>query len=108
MNLDLTSMSRAALETLKSDVESALVEVAEKEKQAARDAAEKAVAAFGYSLADITGNGLKGRKGGAKSLSSPKYRNPENAEQTWTGKGRQPQWFKAAIATGQSPDAMEI
>lgn len=108
MNLDLTSMSRTDLEALKSDVESALIEVAEKEKHAARQAAEQAVAAYGFSLDDITGNGPKGRKGGFKSLSNPKYRNPENADQTWTGKGRQPQWFKDAIAAGQSPDAMEI
>ncbi|KJZ20830.1 H-NS histone family protein [Loktanella sp. S4079] len=108
MNLDLTSMSRIELETLKTEVEAALVEVAEKEKQAARDAAEKAVAAFGYSLADITGSGGRGRNGRGKSLSSPKYRNPADPEQTWTGKGRQPQWFKEAIAAGQSPDAMEI
>ncbi|MFT5625225.1 MAG: DNA-binding protein H-NS, partial [Lentimonas sp.] len=28
--------------------------------------------------------------------------------QTWTGKGRQPTWFKEAVAAGTAPDTMEI
>ena len=38
----------------------------------------------------------------------PKYRNPEDPKQTWTGKGQRPGWFVAAQARGISPDDMEI
>lgn len=109
MKTDLSEMSRNELLSLKSDIDLALNALAEKEKKAALAAAEKAVAAYGFSLAEITGstNGRKG-KAGVKTSAAPKYRNPDDANQTWTGKGRQPGWFKTAIAAGKSPDAMEI
>ncbi|WP_322894112.1 MULTISPECIES: H-NS histone family protein [unclassified Yoonia] len=109
MKIDLSAMSRAQLESLKLQVEKALVDVAEKDKKAALAAAEKAAADHGFSLAEITGQ-MAGRKGkaGPKSTAPAKYRNPEDASQTWTGKGRQPQWFKSALADGTSPEAMEI
>ncbi len=30
------------------------------------------------------------------------YRNPDNPEQQWSGRGRQPAWIKAWIASGKS------
>ncbi len=113
MKPDLKSMTRKELEKLKADVEKALTKVSDKEKKAALAAAQKAAAAHGFSLAEITGDApapKKRRKSktGPKKAAAPKYRNPGDADQTWTGKGRQPQWFKDAIAAGTSPDAMEI
>jgi len=37
-----------------------------------------------------------------------KYQNPDNVEQTWTGKGRRPIWFIAAIEAGSSAESLEI
>lgn len=37
-----------------------------------------------------------------KSTVAPKYRNPNDASQTWTGRGRQPLWLAALLAEGQS------
>lgn len=112
MKPDLKSMTRKELEKLKANVEKALVKLAEKDKKAALAAAEKAAAAHGFSLAEITGEPAprKPRKAktGPKAVSAPKYKNPADPNQTWTGKGRQPDWFKAAIAKGTTPDAMEI
>lgn len=31
----------------------------------------------------------------------PKYRNPANPAQTWAGRGREPDWFKALDAKGR-------
>ena len=30
-----------------------------------------------------------------------RYRNPANAAETWTGRGKQPRWLVAALATGK-------
>ena len=100
-------MTRTELETLKRQVEKALVDVAEKDKKAALAAAEKAAAEHGFSLAEITGGVRKG-KTGPRSSAPAKYHNPADPSQTWTGKGRQPAWFKQALANGTSPEAMEI
>lgn len=108
MNKDLSSMTRTELETLKRQVEKALVDVAEKDKKAALAAAEKAAAEHGFSLAEITGGAARKAKTGPKSSAPAKYHNPADPSQTWTGKGRQPAWFKQALSNGTSPEAMEI
>lgn len=112
MKPDLKSMTRKELEKLKAQIDKALEKLAAKDKKTALAAAEKAAAAHGFSLAEITGGAVEKKtrktKAGPKTASVPKYRNPDNAEQTWTGKGRQPEWFKNAIASGTSPDKMEI
>ena len=112
MKFDLKSMTRKELEKLKANVEKALDRLAAKDKKTALAAAEKAAAAHGFSLAEITEGAAAPKKRrakkGPKTVSAPKYKNPDDASQTWTGKGRQPDWFKKAIAGGTTPDAMEI
>jgi DNA-binding protein H-NS len=45
----------------------------------------------------------KARKGAASKRGSvaPKYRNPKDASQTWTGRGKRPRWFQALIDSGK-------
>jgi DNA-binding protein H-NS len=31
-----------------------------------------------------------------------RYRNPANEAETWTGRGKQPRWLAAAIASGKN------
>ncbi len=38
----------------------------------------------------------------------PKYRNPDNPAETWTGRGRQPKWLAAKIAAGIALDSLKI
>lgn len=106
MTLDLVTMTRSDLEKLKTDVEKALVTVKDRERKEALIAAERAAAEFGFSLSEITGPGQGGKRGAVSGVA--KYRNPENPEQTWTGKGRQPAWFKEALSEGVDPAEMEI
>ncbi|RYG92758.1 H-NS histone family protein [Loktanella sp. IMCC34160] len=115
MKFNLKSLSRKELEKLRADVDKALAKVAESEKKLALEAAEKAARDFGFSLDDLTGAGApkkRGRKPKAakapKTAGVAKYANPSDSSQTWTGKGRQPQWFKDAIAGGADPSTMEL
>ncbi|MEJ6399023.1 H-NS histone family protein [Yoonia sp. 208BN28-4] len=110
MKFDLKSMSRKELEKLKVDIDKALVKVTQKEMKAARDAAAKAAAAHGFSLADLASDMpvAKAAKKTPKTKSPPRFANPADSAQTWTGKGRQPDWFKSAIKAGQSPDDLAI
>ncbi len=103
--MDLLSMSTAELEQLKSDVDSALTTVKNRERKEAILAAERAAAEFGFTLAEITGGALGTKRAGAGVA---KYRNPNDPNQTWTGKGRQPGWFIAALEAGIDPDVMAI
>jgi DNA-binding protein H-NS len=45
---------------------------------------------------------LKGRK------ASPKYRNPDDASETWAGRGGTPRWLKALLAQGRKLEEFAI
>lgn len=38
----------------------------------------------------------------------PKYRNPNEPSQTWSGRGKKPRWLTAALRTGHSIDEFII
>ncbi len=101
MTIDLNAMSRKDLIKLRADVDKAIASVADREKKAALDAAERAAAEHGFSLADLTGLSTAKVKG-RKSKGPAKFRNPANPDQTWSGRGRRPDWIKAAEASGRA------
>jgi DNA-binding protein H-NS len=41
---------------------------------------------------------------GGRAVVAPKYRNPKDASQTWSGRGGQPQWIKDHVAAGGSEE----
>lgn len=47
---------------------------------------------------------IKVPKSPAASGSEAQYRNPDDASQQWSGRGRQPGWVKALLASGKSLD----
>lgn len=103
MNIDLETLSRDELKKLKADVERALSSVDARRKSEAKRAAEQAVKEFGFSLEEVlTAPGPKGSKG------APKYANPADPSQTWTGRGRKPNWVNDALESGKSLDDLAI
>ncbi|HEU4457753.1 MAG TPA: H-NS histone family protein [Methylibium sp.] len=65
----------------------------------------------GISMADLGGRGGRGKRtptpktGGGKV--APKYRNSATGD-TWTGRGLQPKWLKALLASGRKIDEFKI
>jgi DNA-binding protein H-NS len=59
----------------------------------------------GFSLDEFTGGKAKAA---TKAKGVAKYANPADASQTWTGRGRQPNWVKEALAKGKSLQSMAI
>ena len=100
MSIDLSAMSRKELEKLGRDVEKAIATLGDRERKAALDAAEKAAAEHGFSLAELAGMS-SGKSKSSKPKSPPKFRNPANPDQTWSGRGRRPDWIKEAEAAGR-------
>ncbi len=116
---DLKNASKSDLEKLAKDVATAISNKSKESMADARKAAEKAAADFGFSLADLAGvvkrgpgrprKGSKpGRKPAKKAAAPAKYRNPDDASQTWSGRGRQPAWYKSGIAAGKKPEDFAI
>jgi len=44
---------------------------------------------------------------GDGAVTSPRYRNPLDARQTWSGRGRQPKWVAAALDAGGTLDDLK-
>jgi len=38
----------------------------------------------------------------------PRYRNPDDPSQTWSGRGRQPKWVAEALAGGRTLDELKF
>lgn len=107
MAIDLNAMSRKELIKLRNDVDAALKTAEARERREALKAAEKAAAEFGFSLTELSGD-VKPRGTGKQSKSPAKYRNPENPEQTWSGRGRKPRWVHEALMRGADITDLEI
>lgn len=39
---------------------------------------------------------------------APKFQNPENSMQTWTGQGKRPNWLKEQLAKGRALEEMKV
>ncbi len=102
MKLDLETLSRDELKQLITDAQKALKTVDARRRGEAKRAAEKVAKEYGYSLDEIVTAPNKGSKGVAK------FANPADASQTWTGRGRKPNWVVDALKAGKSLDDMAI
>jgi DNA-binding protein H-NS len=60
--------------------------------------------AEGLTLAEVFPQAGQKRRGSV----APKYRNPADPSQTWSGRGRQPRWFKAALRKGKSERSLRV
>lgn len=97
--IDLTGMSLKDLKALKKEVDSAIVGYDARSKAAARAKLEEEARKLGFSLSELASVKKPRAK---RAPSSVLYRNPKNADQTWTGRGRKPQWVVDALGKGKS------
>lgn len=67
------------------------------------------MAEYGLTLADLSGTTKPARKAtaGPTGKVAPKYRDATTG-QTWSGRGLQPNWLKAALASGRSLDDFKV
>ena len=84
------------------------------ELEACRTEALALIESRGFTVAEIFGGvaATRGRKpkaaDDARAHVAPKYRNPENPAETWTGRGRKPKWVGAKIAAGTTLESLKI
>ncbi|ETX29941.1 H-NS family nucleoid-associated regulatory protein [Roseivivax isoporae] len=102
MDINIEELSKDELKKLKADVDRALKTIDARRKAEAKRAAETAAKEYGFSLDDLIGADGKAGKG------IPRYRNPADPAQTWTGRGRKPNWVIEALDAGKSLDDLKI
>lgn len=101
--MDLNNLSLLELQQLQKDIVIAIERRKKLDREAALQAAQNAAAQMGFTLNELlgaeAGKKVDGRKG---IIVKPKYRNPANPNETWTGRGREPKWVSAALSSGKT------
>lgn len=103
----LDKMSYAELADLRARVDAAMIAAKAAEKDALRAQFEKMASQAGLSISEVIGGSRKGSKFKGSKVAI-KYRNPKNPEETWTGRGRQPNWLVAALKKGQKIETFSV
>jgi DNA-binding protein H-NS len=94
---NLDGMSYAELSQLQVRIERLKIEKQNAERNELRERILTMVKEHGFEITDLFG---KSRKG--KGSVAVKYRDPQNPENTWTGRGRMPRWMAAATKGGKA------
>lgn len=98
--IDLNELSLSDLKKLQKNVAKAIGSFEERRKSQARAELEEHARKLGFTLADFAGETRK------PAASVAKYRHPENADVTWSGRGRKPQWVANHLANGGALEAL--
>lgn len=100
MKPDISNLSVTELERLTHEAQ-ALIEA--KKEQSLDEAYERILQIaeeVGLTLDELVARGQKGGKSTTRKPVAPRYRNPDDSSETWTGRGKQPRWLAAKVAAG--------
>jgi DNA-binding protein H-NS len=85
----------------KASLEKQIIDAQREEKAGAIAQVKALMAEHGLTLADLGSKVTGSARRAATSKVAAKYRHPGTGE-TWSGRGLQPNWLKAAIAEGRA------
>jgi len=101
MNFD--KMPLKELVVMRGRLELAIEAAQRRERAELRGKIEALARGHGISVAELFGSrSTKGRKVAAK------YQNPDDASETWTGRGRKPRWLVAKAKAGEKMEKFLI
>ena len=104
MPVDLSELSFNELKKLEKEIPKVIERMADRRKQEARLELEARAKELGYSLPELL-NVPARRKG---KVVGPKFVHPDDPTTTWSGRGRKPKWYVAALASGKKPEDLAI
>ena len=106
---DLEDMSIDELRALRRAIDKAISSFEARQRKAAKAAAEEAAGQHGYTIAQLLG-GRAGRSSPAATTepAAAKYANPDKPDETWSGRGRRPQWVRTILDAGGALDDLAI
>jgi DNA-binding protein H-NS len=110
--IDLSGYNLSELRGLVHDIEKEIKDRQVQEVKKAREQIQAIAQNLGVSVEDLlAGAGAKAAgkgKGGSGTKVEAQYRNPADSSQTWSGRGRQPQWVKNTIENGGKLEDLRI
>ena len=102
--VDLSAMSFDELTQLAGEIEVEVERRREQDRERLIGELKEAATRYGVSVEEFIGEASKKKR----SVSSPKYRDPNNPQNQWSGRGKQPGWVKEAMGRGLSMEQLEI
>lgn len=99
---DLDAYSIPDLEELQERISDRLVVLRKQVAAELRERFAKEAEAAGLSVDDVLGTkgAKRSKRPAARNASEPRYQNPADPSQTWTGNGRQPKWVSEFLRDG--------
>lgn len=102
--MDLSKLSLDELKKLHKDVTKAIDSFEERARKKALAEAEAVARQHGFTIDQLFGKSIKT----TRAVVAPKYANPADPSQTWTGRGRKPRWVIAELESGKLLDDLTI
>lgn len=101
MAVDLNTLNKKQLAELITKAQQRSLEIDKEKVTKLRDKVLAMVKAEGFTVDELFGTrgARKNKRAGTKV--PPKYSNPADAAQTWSGRGKRPHWFNAALKAGK-------
>ncbi|MFC3149711.1 H-NS family nucleoid-associated regulatory protein [Litoribrevibacter euphylliae] len=106
MSINFNEYSLEDLKQIQKDLEKAIKSKASEAKKTALQQIHNIANEHGLDLDEVL-DGLK-NPSKKKGKVAPKYKNPQNPQETWTGRGRKPKWVEQALSSGKTLGSLEI
>lgn len=103
MAIDLKSLNHSQLQELIKRAEQRKLEFAKERVSKVREKILALLKSESLTLEDVFGGARKARRSAVA-----KYRNPTDHTQTWSGRGKRPRWFNAALKAGKKEQDLLI
>ena len=111
MAIDISKLNEAQLTALAAKIQARLHELQLEKVARLRDKVIAMITSEGVDYAELmehTAFARRKKRASKRAKVAPKYRNPADHAQTWSGRGRQPRWFKAALRKGKTERSLLI
>lgn len=105
--MDLSTLSVSQLRELQQQIPQEIKRRELQDKANILNEVRAFAKARGYAIEDLMGKENKVKLPGTSKV-KVKYRHPSDATLEWTGRGRQPKWVAAWLASGNSIDALLV
>jgi DNA-binding protein H-NS len=108
MAVKLDGLSPKELQSLIAQAQSKMESARAEHIQSVKAKIDALLKAEGQQISEIDA-GRGGKRGKRAGAGIPKYRNPADPAQTWTGHGKKPTWFQQALKkSGVTADSLLI
>jgi len=109
--MDISKLTTKELQALLKRIPKEINRRKQQEKSKLLDDLSRIASKSGYSLKDLIGKAqrpVKGKKVRKRKPVALKFRHPEQANLTWTGRGRRPHWVTKWLDDGKPLETLAV